>query len=1379
MVRRTTGRSITRHHAEWLNLIEISGPFLSLPVLLKVFPQGLDIVDSDKRRVVRTAYEEWESVNSDGQFDSTIHNAWIDFVISDVLDLPEEVVAKGQAVPSALKAEISEHQETLRPDIVIQNPKDDDRHGRPRLLIKTYPPNQDLERPVAGLRWKASPATRMMELLHSTGYRLGLITNGERWMLVDAPRDDSTGFISWYASLWSEEPLTLQAFCSLLGVSRFFNVANDEVLEAILAESAQNQQEVTDQLGFQVRKAVEVLIQSLDKTDQDSNRSLLADIEPTLLYEAALTVMMRLVFLMAAEERGLLPLDDDLYGQNYAISTLRDQLRETADQHGEEILERRHDAWCRLLSTFRAVHGGVEHDAMRLPAYGGSLFDPDRYPFLEGRKGGTHWKTTPASPLPINNRTVMHLLEALQILQVKVPGGGAAEARRLSFRALDIEQIGHVYEGLLDHTAKRAKDVVLGIKGKAYNEPEVEVAVLEELLNKSEDDLKQFIKDVSGRTANAIKNSLNVELDMMAEQALRAACGNDKKIFERVKPFAGLLRTDTFDHPVVILPGSIYVTEGTDRRSSGTHYTPRSLTEPIVQNTLDPIVYEGPAEGKPKDEWKLKSPAEILDIKVCDMAMGSGAFLVQSCRYLSERLVEAWEVVLETHSDVPGITAEGKASEGKPNEALIPRDTDERIAYARRIIADRCLHGVDKNPLAVEMAKLSIWLITLDKGRPFTFLDHVLKCGDSLIGVDMEQLRTFSMDKEQGKQGIILQFLESEVDKAIALRRKLESIPSNDPQQIQHKEMLLKEADEMMDRLKYAADMLVSTEFTDVPKSKKDDLRIMTHIKVAKQYSDLPIGKLKAEARKALNGSKTFHWPIEFPEVFEKGGFDAIVGNPPFMGGQKITGNFGTTYRNYLVEFLANGKRGSADLCAYFFLRNATLLKYSGHMGLLATNSIAQGSSREVGLQQLVEDNYTITHAVSSRKWPGKANLEISHLWLTRGIWKGDAVLDKKSGKEKITSYLTRLGEVSGDPYQLKANENKSFQGIIVLGLGFIMSSDEAQLLIDFNPKNKDVLFPYLNGDDLNSSPDQSSSRWVINFFDWPLRREQMKNLWEHADTKQKKKLLQDGIVPCDYPGPVAKDYPDCLAIVENKVKPDRIRNNDKGAKKYWWRFLRPRPELYTSIAGLNRVLIRAQVSRTWGWALVPDGIVYDAKTIVFAYDDYDDFASFQSSIHFEWAVEYMTTLRTDMSYTPTRQAETYPLPLEKKCLCDIGHRYYKYRQNIMKSRQEGLTVTYNRFHNPKDESDDIQKLRDFHVEMDKAVARAYGWDDLDLEHGFHKTRQGLRFTISEKARQEVLQRLLKLNHERYAEEVELGLHIKGKRKKMSKKNKDKGAKLF
>lgn len=319
-----------------VKLVEQSGPFLSMPVLLKHFGTGLEAHDPERFRTLRMAYEEWEE-----KWDNpAIHNAWIKFVLGDLLELTEKVLAEGQAIPQTLAVTVAEHAETLRPDFVVREPKGGSKN---RMLVRVYPATQDLEKPVAGRTWKASPGTRMMELLHGTDVRLGLVTNGEHWMLVDAPRNETTGFASWYGWLWLQEQITLRAFRSLLSVERFFGVPDDQTLEALLAESAENQQEVTEQLGYQVRNAVEILIRELDRSDQDHGRALLGDLPEPRLYEAALTVMMRLVFLFCAEERKLLP-DDEFYNENYAVSTLSKQLRETSDQHGEEILERRHDA---------------------------------------------------------------------------------------------------------------------------------------------------------------------------------------------------------------------------------------------------------------------------------------------------------------------------------------------------------------------------------------------------------------------------------------------------------------------------------------------------------------------------------------------------------------------------------------------------------------------------------------------------------------------------------------------------------------------------------------------------------------------------------------------------------------------------------------------------------------------------------------------------------------------------------------------------------------------------------------------------------------------------------------------------------------------------
>ncbi len=301
----------------------------------------------------------------------------------------------------------------------------------------------------------------------------------------------------------------------------------------------------------------EVLVQALDRADIDRDRELLDGIEPSELYEAGLTMMMRIVFLLSAEERGLLALGDERYESGYAVSTLRMQLRDDS----EEILERRWDAWSRLLSIFRAVFGGVDHEEMRLPALGGSLFDPDRFPFLEGRKRGSHWKSELATPLPIDNRTVLYLLDAVQVFR----------GHMLSYLALDIEQIGYVYEGLLERTVVRAKEVTLDLDAtKNAANPWVSLPELDDAAASGRPALEVLLKERTASSAARVHNDLDRPVDDADAERLLTACHADLTLRNRVRPYFHLLRTDRWGYPLVYPKGAFMVAKGSDRRETGT-----------------------------------------------------------------------------------------------------------------------------------------------------------------------------------------------------------------------------------------------------------------------------------------------------------------------------------------------------------------------------------------------------------------------------------------------------------------------------------------------------------------------------------------------------------------------------------------------------------------------------------------------------------------------------------------------------------------------------------------------------------------------------------------------------------------------------------------
>jgi hypothetical protein len=506
---------------------------------------------------------------------------------------------------------------------------------------------------------------------------------------------------------------------------------------------------------------------------------------------------------------------------------------------------------------------------------------------------------------------------------------------------------------------------------------------------------------------------------------------------------------------------------------------------------------------------------------------------------------------------------------------------------------------------------------------------------------------------------------------------------------------------------------------------------------------------------------RCLHWPLTFPEVFLAegcSGFDAIVGNPPFLGGQRITGALGTAYRNYLVDVLAGGRRGSADFVSYFFLRAFSLIHNPGGLGLLATNTIAQGDTRDVGLDQLAVQNATITRAVASEPWPGSTALEVAKVWIRKGEWRGECTL-AGAPVRAISPMLVVPGRAAGKPFRLKANENKSFQGSIVLGMGFVMTPEDAQALLAQNPRNRDVLIPYLNGEDLNSRPDQSASRWVINFHDWPLERS-VAGSWTGADGDQRSDWRRSGRVPADYPGPVAADFPECLEIVRSKVKPERDRNNRAVYRNRWWHYAEKRPELYATIAELERVLVAPRVSAHHIIAIVPRLQVFADRLVVFALEP-ESAGVLLSTVHDVWAHRPgSTTHETRNTYFPEEAFETFPFHSASPAILTAAKDYQHVRDTLLRWSAGGLRDLYNRFHSKTDQESKIRELRMRRIALDRAVAAAYEWT-LDLDHTFVETTEGTRFTIGPSARQEILDCLLELNHQRYRQEVAQGLHEK------------------
>lgn len=454
-----------RRHA-WLELVQTSGPFLTLPVVDRVWPNGIPPVATGTRAALRSAVAQMLDTQGGGR------QATIVAVLCELLGWGDHLRLETD-LPDTLAEPIPEHHTTVRPTFAFVTDADegtgeaDDAdedndegaggdHGTAgpyRLLGITVPwGTHPLSRTSDG-GWTANAVERLAVLLRARDTPVGIATDGRWWAIVSAPRGGTTGAAVWDASLWSEEPESLAAFTAMLDRARFLAAAPRDRLPQLLTESLGRQEELTENLSVQVRESVELLVLTLDRLDAESGAQLLADVDDDAIYSGAVTVMMRVVFLLFAEERGLLRSDADGYLRAYSIARLVEQLEQRAALAGEQTLEHRTGAWHRLLALSRAVHGGVAHEDLRLPAYGGGLFDPDRHPWLEGRKPGD--LAVAERPPAVDDRTMLQLLRAVQYVNV------AGERRRLTFRALDVEQIGYVYEGLLELEVRTASEPVL------------------------------------------------------------------------------------------------------------------------------------------------------------------------------------------------------------------------------------------------------------------------------------------------------------------------------------------------------------------------------------------------------------------------------------------------------------------------------------------------------------------------------------------------------------------------------------------------------------------------------------------------------------------------------------------------------------------------------------------------------------------------------------------------------------------------------------------------------------------------------------------------------------------------------------------------------
>jgi hypothetical protein len=858
-------------------------------------------------------------------------------------------------------------------------------------------------------------ASQVVQWLRAGSERLALLTNGRQWRLVFAGLDFDA-FCEWDADLWFEEgelSPQVQALRILLSPRAFTPAAEGQpapLLAAVL-DSRKGQADLSAALGERVREAVELLVQA----HGEALREHCNDVDPAEIYRAAVRVVMRLVVVLFAESRDLLPRDNVLYHGAYGIGGLLEELEKAAARGGNR-LTRSHSAWPRLLALFRLVYQGSHHPALPVPAYGGELFAPA----AEGDRDGLAWALRvfetaafDTSHAVFSDREVHRLLERVSRTRVRLRQGRQSTwvTVPVDFSDLSSEYIGILYEGLLDfelRTAPVGDPVIFLAVG---NQPALPLSRLEGMDDKALDALLEKMKDTSkkgddegGEAEEADDAEAEVadgdesaegdgDTEVAAdatEESIAGEAGDHRhvtrtraEIWARRAVDAGKLtakprgtltpdKRRAYDEAVarkarqlvvrVVLPGEWFLVRwGGTRKGSGTFYTRPGLAVPTVQRTLRPLAYTPPAKpdgtpdaDAPARDWRPRPPEEILALKTCDPACGSGTFPVASLRYLTDALYAAvhHHGRVADRGDRSVVSLLGPRPAGADDVAslgqeMVPCRPDDpsfepRLkAVLKRHVVERCIYGVDLDPLAVELCRLALWIETMDRSLPFSFLDHKVKCGNGLLGAWFDQFLHYPVmawkNREGGDKGHSngVHFPKEARGKALrefatgTLRRDLSDLLSGPT--------LFDPRDRSLEAFAVHSDALtLLSRLHDLPvqdaaeraRIYRDELLAAPAWQGLKAAMDLwcacwfwpaeaighaplpstlaaPSAETCAQAARIAARLRFFHWELEFPDVFRAAGsgFDAILGNPPWdiakPNSKEFFSNLDPLYRTY------------------------------------------------------------------------------------------------------------------------------------------------------------------------------------------------------------------------------------------------------------------------------------------------------------------------------------------------------------------------------------------------------------------------------------------------------------------------------------------------
>ncbi|CEN89112.1 methyltransferase [[Clostridium] sordellii] len=1094
-------------NVKWWSELKHGGMLIS-PALVGQYFENIEELSTYKYNQLRDKYITFDSIRASQKditkIDTEVINKWVDYIIQIILDHNPDNISKGKNIDSRYKLKTILGQ-SLSPDRVIFS---DASRKNPILLVSI----QKSEK--IGIGKDRKSYTEFIELLRGTGVKLGLITNGVQFRLCYSGIDYDA-WTEWDSSMWfieAEWRKQLDGFIALLGKDGLQLVEGENTrLKTIIEESRNKQSEISDILGQQIREAVEILINQLDstvKTYPELLESITKDIDSTqksdqqinsALYQASSRIVMRMVVLLFAEARNLLPRDIVEYNQSYGIEGLFEQLKMALAYESKLNMKNQYSAWRRIISLFNLVHEGSTHQTINLQGYGGILFE----------RGNLKSEDEILQCIAIfenmnfklNDYQVYELLEKIKVGKLKVKQGNKNVWVKgpVDFSDLRTEYIGIMYEGLLDYSLKRATEPLIVVN--IGSQPILPLSHLEGMSDKEIKDLMKNLKkdsksqsqdvdtsegDITSRQEIDEEDDLLDEVDKRAKAWALRVVELEKKV-KKSKSMDGYTYNKACEKEAdklvikILHEGEYYIaSQGGTRKGSGTFYTKPGLAVPTTQRTLKPLLYDIDSEGNDIP----KKPKEILNVKVCDPTCGSGAFLVAATDYITDALTKSilyYGSYTSYYNTKTRVLPFGKSSKGNLDEELIsvPPDDPKFEEYLRanlmRHVVERCIYGVDINPMAVELAKLALWINTMNTELPFTFLDHKIKVGNGLVGTWFDQFKHYPIlawnreggDKDHSngvhyKKGEWTKNLKEFMDKKVKpdMVRFIENLEGNNQIGFDAKEDISNK--EIEEALEKAIEAL--NEFNDLPMSAsgmrakeevyKNKILNNKSIKLLKEVFDewcalwfwpadeldedvpMPMNfhnisdKAKERVKRIAREIKFFHWELEFPDVFanKDSGFTIILGNPPWdiikTNSQEFFISYNPIYRTYEKQDAINEQSRLFERdkqIERLWLKEKTNFKST--INWISNVSKPYGNGKTFGTK-----NLTITK-------PPKKNDELHE------IWSSERIINSNDKKQEYPYIYQGGGGENLNKYRLFSEV--AFMLLKIDGrLGFIVPSN-------------------------------------------------------------------------------------------------------------------------------------------------------------------------------------------------------------------------------------------------------------------------------------------------------------------------------------------------